>query len=406
MSLPATSRYMGLAPFLRQNIAGGDLRPIAQALLDLAGQATDNACLWMNLATAMFCIGEQKLGLSIQGEALQQERRFEIPANTQPARARLLVIAVTGDIAENTPIDCLLEGAGIDLSYYFATAEAPLPSPLPAHDALLVAIADSATSRPLLARLDSLLARWPKPVINRPSGIPHTERSTASRLLQDIPGLCVPPVHELPRATLAALAAGHSAPAGWPAGLAFPLIMRPVGSQAGRDLARLAAPAELPAYLDKVADARFYVAPFIDYSSADGRFRKYRVALVAGQPFACHMGISDHWMIHYLNAGMYEDAAKRAEEARFMGEFSAPGGFAERHRAALDAIARRCGLDYVLIDCGETPDGRLLIFEIDHVMVIHAMDPIDRFPYKQAPMQAVREAFVQLILPRQPAGAA
>ena len=50
-------------------------------------------------------------------------------------------------------------------------------------------------------------------------------------------------------------------------------------------------------------------------------FRKYRIALIEGRPFACHMGVSEHWMIHYLNAGMRESAPKRAEEACFMAEF-------------------------------------------------------------------------------------
>ena len=53
------------------------------------------------------------------------------------------------------------------------------------------------------------------------------------------------------------------------------------------------------------------------------------------------MGVSQHWMIHYLNAGMYEDAAKRAEEAHFMDAFDA---FAERHAAAFEAIHARIGL--------------------------------------------------------------
>jgi hypothetical protein len=95
-------------------------------------------------------------------------------------------------------------------------------------------------------------------------------------------------------------------------------------------------------------------------------------------------------MIHYVNAGMYEDASKRAEEAAFMEHFD---DFAGRHRAALDAIYRRTGLDYLCIDCAETRDGRLFVFEIDHTMVVHAMDPESLFPYKQVHMRKVRDAF-------------
>jgi hypothetical protein len=102
------------------------------------------------------------------------------------------------------------------------------------------------------------------------------------------------------------------------------------------------------------------------------------------------MGISSNWMIHYVNAGMYEDAQKRTEEAAFMEHFDE---FALRHRKALDAIYQRTQLDYLCIDCAETRDGHLLIFEIDHTMVVHAMDPEQLFPYKQAHMLKVKTAF-------------
>lgn len=95
-------------------------------------------------------------------------------------------------------------------------------------------------------------------------------------------------------------------------------------------------------------------------------------------------------MIDYMNAGMYEDAAKRAEEAQFMAQFAS---FAERHREALQAIHRRTGLDYLCLDGAENQAGELLIFEIDHAMVVHAMDCPERFPYKQGHMAALKATF-------------
>ena len=73
------------------------------------------------------------------------------------------------------------------------------------------------------------------------------------------------------------------------------------------------------------------------------------------------------------------------------------GGFALRHGCALRAVNERIGLDYLVIDCAETPDGRLLIFEIDSSAVVHAMDPVDIFPYKQAPMRKVFRAFREML---------
>ncbi len=73
-------------------------------------------------------------------------------------------------------------------------------------------------------------------------------------------------------------------------------------------------------------------------------------------------------------------------------------GFAARHQAALAEIHRRVGLDYLGIDCAETVDGRLLIFEVDHAMVVHAMDAVEVFPYKQVPMQRLFAAFRAMLM--------
>jgi hypothetical protein len=133
------------------------------------------------------------------------------------------------------------------------------------------------------------------------------------------------------------------------------------------------------------------VQPFIDYRGADGRFRKLRVALVEGRPFIVHMAVSDHWMIHYLNAGMTEDAGKRAEEAAMFERFD--DGFARRHAAAFSALSAAFGLDYFAIDCAETGDGSLLVFEADIAMIIHDMDDPGIFPYKGPQMRKVFAAF-------------
>jgi len=390
MSHPAETAYLGLAPFLRLSIGGEDLRPIAQALLEKAGQDEENAHLWMNLSTAFFCIGQREHGLLIQEQALCMQRSYRIAAATQPARFRLLVLMVAGDISENTPIDCLLEGSDIDLLYYFATADAPLPANLPEHDMLLVAICDAEANHSTLKALAPLLSDWSKPVINAPQHIFNTGRDTASALLQQVDGLLMPPTRQIDREILQAIIRGEVLINDVFDGCKFPIILRPVGSHAGRDLDKVDDLQGITDYLAKVDESTFFLSRFIDYSGDDGLFRKFRIALIAGQPFACHEGISAHWMIHYLNAGMYENAEKRAEEAGFMDNFAE---FAEHHKAALAAIYQRSKLDYICIDCAETRNGELLIFEIDHAMVVHAMDPEDIFPYKQVHMRKVRQAF-------------
>jgi hypothetical protein len=93
---------------------------------------------------------------------------------------------------------------------------------------------------------------------------------------------------------------------------------------------------------------------------------------------------------------MRESAEKRAEEARFMRDFDTD--FARRHEIAFRALAERVGLDYFGIDCGETSEGELLIFETDVAMIVHAMDSAELFPYKRPQMRKVFDAFRELLL--------
>jgi hypothetical protein len=54
-------------------------------------------------------------------------------------------------------------------------------------------------------------------------------------------------------------------------------------------------------------------------------------------------------------------------------------------------------LDYYSIDCAETADGRLLLFEADAAAIIHMMDPPDLFPYKQTQMRRIFRAFEDML---------
>ena len=201
----------------------------------------------------------------------------------------------------------------------------------------------------------------------------------------------MPITARVPRGTLADIGTGEVPLTDALADGAFPIIIRPAGSHAGHGLQKIDEPAGIAAYLQGQADEAFCITRFVDYRGPDALFRKYRIAMIDGRPFVAHVGIAAHWMIHYLNAGMAESAGKRAEEARLMETFDED--FARRHAAAFRAIHERLRMDYLGVDCGETPDGRLLVFEADNCMVVHAMDPVDVFPYKQPQMRKVFAAF-------------
>ncbi len=182
--------------------------------------------------------------------------------------------------------------------------------------------------------------------------------------------------------------------------LPFPIIVRPRGSHAGVGLAKIDNSSMIGRYLADRPEQDFFVSRFVDYAGDDGLFRKYRIVLVDGRPYACHMAVADRWDIWYLNAGMAFSESKRLEEERFMRGFD--GDFAIRHQGALTAMAERIGLDYFTVDCAENRNGELLIFEADNTAVVHNMDSPQLFPYKAPQMRKIFEAFAKMLYRARP----
>jgi len=387
---PQLPAYLGLAALMRLSLAGTELAPLGQALIARATEDASDCCSLMDAGVIFQLLGNPQLGLQLQQEALKSQRLYRLPAR-RPVKLRLLALMAPGDIMSSVPVECLLEDSDVELNLYYASADTSHLQDIPEHDVVFVGISESAANRPILAAWQTLLATWPKPVVNDPSHVERVARDNAYKLLHNLPGVSIPPTTRVRRPHLEYMARQATEEGASQEGMIFPMIVRPLDSHAGHDLYKISSSAELAEKLTTLPGTDFYVSPFVDYRSADGQFRKYRVILVKGRPYACHMGISDHWMIHYLNAGMADSAEKRAEEAAFMADFDT--AFAVRHQAALAAIHRVIGLDYLGIDCAETLDGQLLIFEVDHAMVVHAMDPVDVFPYKQPAMHKLFAAF-------------
>jgi hypothetical protein len=384
---------IGLASLASWAFAGSDLAPIGNRLMERVTADGQDAAALMDLATILQLVGNRDAGLAWQAQALAVQRVYRRPpALVSEDGIRLLAFMAPGDFMANTPIEFLLEGSDVTLDMHYVVPGSPPAQPIPDHDLALVAVGESDANRELLRQIGDFARSWPRPVLNEPERIALLSREGACRLLTSVPGLVVPMSARLDRDTLDGVGQGKiRIDAVLEQGAAFPIIARPAGSHAGDGLQKLDGPAAVAKYLRERLEREFSVAPFIDYRGPDGMFRKYRIALIDGRPFACHMAISEHWVIHYLNAGMRESEAKRAEEARFMAEFE--HGFARRHESALRTICERVGLDYFAIDCGETADGSLLLFEVDVAMIVHSMDQPDLFPYKPPQMQKVRDAF-------------
>ncbi len=396
---PAGADRLGVAALTRMQVGGHDLRPLWLSLIDKLIAGTVEAGEALDLSLIAQLLGDKPAGLAIQQQVLSSHQLFRLKDLPAQPRLRVLALAAATDIGGNTPIEFLLAGSAIELMTLYVMPDVELPAPLPDHDIAIVIASDSEDSRDALRKIDRAAARWPRPLLNPPGRVGNLDRDKLHRLLGDegskIEGLEIPSTVGVSRAQLLALSCAARAPAEFASELAFPIIVRPRGSHAGAGLAKVDDVVALARYLRERQEQEFFISRFVDYSSDDGLFRKYRLVFVDGRPYACHLAIADRWDIWYLNAGMSQSAGKRLEEENFMRAFD--DGFARRHRVALAGIAARIGLDYFTVDCAETGSGSLLVFEADNTAIVHDMDPVELFPYKQTQMRKVFDAFIAML---------
>jgi glutathione synthase/RimK-type ligase-like ATP-grasp enzyme len=383
----------GVAVMLEKVFSGVDLTPLGQWLIEYTRTHDDPSAL-MDLALVLELKDQPAAALSVQHLALQSQRLYQFDTRSRHASgARVLVLKAPGRLVANTPFEFLLRDSELRVDVLYVDNRTP-DDCLPEHDVVLVVAGALDSNRGALAKIARLLESSSRPVLNRPDNVWLTTREAATRLLAREPDICMADIVRLDQASLIdALGLEHGIES--LVGIDFPLIVRPVDSHAGRGLVRVSDREALRRYLAEAGDHNFYLASFIDYRSSDGLFRKYRIVLLNGVAYACHMGISQDWMVHYPYEEMTSDPRRREEEARFMETFE--HDFAVRHREALLSVARLTGLEYVGIDCAESSDGRLLIFEISTAMVVHDMDSRDIFPYKHSQMQRIFCAFNEML---------
>lgn len=386
--------FMGVSALLRKAFAGGDVSELGASLIERVQQHNDLYAL-LDLSTVLQLHYQRETGLTVLAEAVKSQSLYRVAQARSTGALRMLVLKAPGDLMSNTPVECLLEELDITVDVLYVGQGMAWPAVLPEHDLLLVAVGESDENQPILTELNESLRDWPRPVLNLPARVSRLARNVACELLGDVPGVAMPATVRVGREYLQQIADGSAQVAAFLEGGEFPLILRPVGSHAGSGLVKVEQPEEIEAYLAQHPQTQFYVARFCNYASPDGLFRKYRVVMVDGRPFVCHMGISQHWMVHYPYEEMIAHASRRGEEQGVMETFDA--GMARRHQAAFEMLQQRVGLDYWGMDCAETANGELLIFEVTSAMVIHAMDPIDLFPYKQAQMKTVFAAFHRML---------
>ena len=375
--------HLDLPPILSPVEIGRFDRSVLPQMLHEASLDPDPANMFMRLSLLFHSLGSIDLGHEMHQRALEHRRVYRYRCALTP-KVRLMAIMGPQGGLDNAPLEYLLENSDIQLDLVFLDDDGCLPQAIPDHDIAIVGLGESYKNRGQFERLISSLRSWPRPIINQPAFVLNCSRDKLYDELKGVPQLVLPQTRRVKRDVLSVDI--------------FPKIIRPVDTHGGEGLAKIDSEGELQIYLESSDAAEFYVSDFVDFRSGDGLYRKLRIALIDGRPYICHLAITDHWIVHYIPAGMDLSAAKRAEEKGMMETFEAV--FVKWHHKTLQSIHEKLGLDYVILDCAVMRDGALLLFEADTRGWIHGVDPVDIFPYKPAIMQKAFDGFRQMLLSR------
>ena len=319
-------------------------------------------------------LGDVETSITFRARALALQRVYADPL---PVGTRTPVLLLLRDLpySVNTPLELILDRRRLAVHKYYLEGDA-VP-PLPPYAAAFTAFGSARGAPRVLERASAFSP------INDPLRLQGTSRENLAGTLAGIDGVEAPAARVLDSASARALTE--------------PVLVRPIDTHAGEGLAYTTDRNSLATHLARHPSDRYHVAPFTEYRSADGYYRKFRVIFVDGAAYPYHLAIAPQWMVHYQTAPMESDPALRAQEAAFLG---APRSFVPHWDEAMPQIARAIGLDYFGIDAAMLADGRLFVFEADAALLVHDEDSGGVFAYKRPYVARIREALHELITRR------
>lgn len=324
-------------------------------------------------------------GVKAHRDAAYGRQALFIDTAPEPRRT---VLVLWGAGQGNVPIEHLLPQKTVTrLVCIIEYARADELARLPDYPVVFNAIGDPDVMDPAAQAMTRFLKQCGRPVLNAPSAVARTARHLIPGLLGDLPDVVVPNTSRVATAKLKT--ALQAMPEAW-----FPILLRPTNSHGGDHLVKLDSRRDIGG-LTPWDTEHYYLTDYVDYASSDGRFRKYRIIFVDRKPYAYHMAVSGHWVVHHDTAGMQHEEWKRQEEAAFLDDPCKALG--EKAMAAIEAIGLALDLDYCGVDFSLLPDGRVLVFEANATMLAHPEEAGGMYDYKNPHVQRILDAFDALL---------
>lgn len=332
------------------------------------------------------------------GAALHRKDGFQSRAMvTLPYRGErppVSLIELVSTAGGNIPVRNFLDDRVFQTSVVFPEFF-DVRTPLPPHQIVFNTIGDADLAPGALVAAQTVLAMTNAPVINPPSAVLATGRADNARRLSAVPGVIAPRIATLPRELLSSAEARTTLARH---GFDFPLLLRTPGFHTGRHFVLVERPEALAAALAGLPGKELSVIQYLDARGPDGKARKYRVMMIAGELYPLHLAISSNWKIHYFTADMADHPQHRAEDTEFLENM--PGVLGPPAIDALVQIQNVLGLDYAGIDFGLNAAGEVLLFEANATMVVNPPGPDERWEYRRPAVERIYSAVRTMLLER------
>ncbi len=308
---------------------------------------------------------------------------------TAPPVALLQLVSSGGGNIPTAPfLDDRVFLTSVIVADYFDPA-----GPLPPHQLIFNAIGDADLCQPALQAAARLLERASAPVVNDPRAVMKTGRLGNSEQLRAIPGVVTPRTTAMARQTLAGSdGAGSIADEGF----GFPLLLRSPGYHTGRNfilvetrrrvVCRGGRSSRRRSAGDRVSRRPRQGRQGAQIPRHDDRRHDLSVA-------SCDIQKLEGALLH-LGYGR----PRRSTGARRRTFSATCRQHSEARRWRRSSGYRDClGLDYAGVDFAVGPDGDVLLFEANATMVIAPPAADERWNYRRAAIDRIRDAVVAMI---------
>jgi glutathione synthase/RimK-type ligase-like ATP-grasp enzyme len=285
----------------------------------------------------------------------------------------------------NLPLSRWIDRERVDVRTLVLGGEAQRIGPIRRPRLVYNAICDADANGKALHLAEELIGRMPEiPVVNPPEAVRRSRRDRLAEAAQGIAGIRVPRTVRLRPGSIAEVGEAIRKEK-----LGYPVLFRPVGTEAGEGLLRLDDAGEMERLEAFPFDGReYYLTEYLEYASSDGMYRKYRCFFIGGEPLPGHLIVAPSWQVHRDRE--QDGDAYREEEKEFIESFDP-----DRFRP-LGELAERIGLEVAGADFSIDERGTILLFEFNACMHPFSAEKCAEY-YSESYTRRVRERMVKFL---------